>query len=223
MKVKMKNLMKDIWFNNECLRNNITPTYAKVKIKNKSKIALKVKQQSEILWIKYSLQDQHGKVDRLNKDSYKLHLELANTCNTEQFDGLYNIIIDNTEEMTSKKTKTIIKKMNQLRNKYNILNQNNHSTECNEEIRFADKLKNLSNVSFTVEEETLLRKGLKFTVEDKKDKYLENILVDSEVILESTVMDQEEKNNMRSMISVKVEDIKNKKNFKCKNNTTTIK
>uniref|UniRef100_A0A8D9BBF2 Nicotine oxidoreductase n=1 Tax=Cacopsylla melanoneura TaxID=428564 RepID=A0A8D9BBF2_9HEMI len=219
MKVKMKNLMKDIWFNNECLRNNITPTYAKVKIKNKSKIALKVKQQSEILWIKYSLQDQHGKVDRLNKDSYKLHLELANTCNTEQFDGLYNIIIDNTEEMTSKKTKTIIKKMNQLRNKYNILNQNNHSTECNEEIRFADKLKNLSNVSFTVEEETLLRKGLKFTVEDKKDKYLENILVDSEVILESTVMDQEEKNNMRSMISVKVEDIKNKKIFKCKNNS----
>ena len=42
LKVKLKRVLSKIWFNKQCLDNNVIPKYAQVKIKNKNTVAKKM-------------------------------------------------------------------------------------------------------------------------------------------------------------------------------------
>ena len=54
-KVKLKITLSKIWFNKQCLLNNIIPKYAKIEIKGSSDIQKKVKKLSEQLWVKQEI------------------------------------------------------------------------------------------------------------------------------------------------------------------------
>ena len=50
LKVKLKRVLSKIWFNKQCLANNVIPKYAQVKIKNKNAVAKKVP--NVYIWLK---------------------------------------------------------------------------------------------------------------------------------------------------------------------------
>ena len=52
MKTKLHKTIANIYFNKERLKHNLTPTYAKIKIKDANKAATKTKEQSQTLRIK---------------------------------------------------------------------------------------------------------------------------------------------------------------------------
>ena len=76
LKVKLKRVLSKIWFNKQCLDNNVIPKYAQVKIKNKNSVAKKVKEQSEKLWIKLEIRSLYGLINRYNRELYDRHIEL---------------------------------------------------------------------------------------------------------------------------------------------------
>jgi hypothetical protein len=48
-KLKLLTCNANIYFNKQCLKNNVTPTYAKLKIANLSQAAIKTKQKAQII------------------------------------------------------------------------------------------------------------------------------------------------------------------------------
>ena len=55
VKTKLHKIKANIYFNKECLKHKLTPTCAKIKIKDTNKAATKAKEQSETLRIKNEL------------------------------------------------------------------------------------------------------------------------------------------------------------------------
>ena len=55
MKTKLHKTIANIYFNKECLKHKLTPTYAKIKIKDTNKAATKTNQQLQTLRIKNKL------------------------------------------------------------------------------------------------------------------------------------------------------------------------
>ena len=55
VKTKLHKTIANIYFNKECLKHKLTPTYAKIKIKDTNKAATETKEQSQTLRIKHEL------------------------------------------------------------------------------------------------------------------------------------------------------------------------
>ena len=52
MKIKLHKTIANIYFNKECLKQKLTPTYAKIEIKDTNKAATKTKEHSQTLRLK---------------------------------------------------------------------------------------------------------------------------------------------------------------------------
>ena len=108
LKVKLKRVLSKIWFNKQCLDNNVIPKYAQVKFKNKNSVAKKVKEQSEKLWIKLEIRSVYGLINRYNRELYDRHIELLRIySNVELEEILYNFGLWYVEKKLEKKNKKL--------------------------------------------------------------------------------------------------------------------
>ena len=55
VKTKLHKTIANIYFNKECLKHKLTPTYAKIKIKDTNKAATKTKEQSSHRCMKHDI------------------------------------------------------------------------------------------------------------------------------------------------------------------------
>ena len=77
LKRKLYNCNASIYFNRQCLKKKLTPTYAKIKVPNTSPAHTQHK--VTIMRIKDEIKYLHTKKQKLNVLIYQLHLDLANT------------------------------------------------------------------------------------------------------------------------------------------------
>jgi len=78
-KRKLYNCNASIYFNRQCLKRKLTPTYAKIKIPNTSPAHKHTQHKVTIMRIKDEIKYLHSKKQKLNMVIYKLHLNLATT------------------------------------------------------------------------------------------------------------------------------------------------
>ena len=68
-----------IYFNKQCLAKKLTPTYAKVKVPNTSPAHTYTQRKAMVMRIKDEVRYLHCKKQRLNRQIYQAHLQLADS------------------------------------------------------------------------------------------------------------------------------------------------
>ena len=81
LKRKLYNCNASIYFNRQCIRQNLTPAYAKIKIPNTSPASRHTQQRVTNIRLKDEIKFLHCKKQKLNSLIYHLNLTPANTCN----------------------------------------------------------------------------------------------------------------------------------------------
>ena len=119
----------------------------------------KVKKFSEKLWIKLEIRHLYGKLNTFNKELFKMHLELYKIFS---FIELEEILYGFGENYVNKKLKNLnyklLGKLEKLSKKGNIRVGNKKSSEEG----FAQRVVNLTEVTFTEDKQKLLDKCLKY-------------------------------------------------------------
>ena len=200
VKCKIRIILNKIWFNKECLRNNIVPKYARVKINNKNNVAQKVKITSEILWVKTEIKALYGQLNKLNRDVYNKYWELREQYSFIEIEEiLYTFGVEYINRKVEKRKNVIKKKLERLINDNNQCHGNK-----NIKMRYAERVVNISGVEFNKEETEILGKGLKFAIRKRINK--EEILIQCESII-GRMKEEEHKKRIRYEISNIVENM----------------
>ena len=100
LKRRLYNCNASIYFNRQCLKNKLTPTYAKITIPNTSPAHKFTQQKISTIRIKDEIKFLHTKKQRLNTQIYHLHMTLANNWN------LWQHIHHTTEDKLQKEIRT---------------------------------------------------------------------------------------------------------------------
>jgi len=159
-----------IYFNKQCLRKKVIPSYAKMKIPNTSPAAKFTQHKTQFLRIKDELKYLHMKKQQLNTKLYQLHLLLANTWgNTWQY--IKRTINGKLEKGTKTIYQTLDHKLHKL-----TLEQINfpkaHHT-------FYPRIVNNTDITFSSKETELLEKGPKYNLHNKKKNWLMNLALEA--------------------------------------------
>ena len=107
------NCNASIYFNKQCLRKRLTPSYAKIKIPNNSPAPKYTLQKITNLRIKDEIKYLHSKKQRLNQQLYQLHLHLAHTWN-HIWPYIQRTIEEKLQRATRNKYKSFNKKLEYL-------------------------------------------------------------------------------------------------------------
>ena len=212
LKVKVKKILGQIWFNKQCLWYKVTPKYANIKINNESRIAKRVKYSAERTWIKIGIKTLYGKLNKHNKEMYELHKKLYTIY---QYIEIEEILNEFGENYIKKKLGNHREKIN---NKLNKLIENKaKEVKITEEMKFAEKVINQSTTTFTEEEYKILGKSLKYIPHTNINK--ENTLIECEEIIEK-MKNEDDKKQIRSEIKEIIEKIEKTNKNKNKEDKT---
>ena len=115
---KMKLLLcsANIYFNKQCLIQNLTPTYAKIKVANTSPVAKFTQRKTQILRIKDEIHFLYKKKLQLNKQLYQAHLIAANSWGPA-WDIIAEVTHNNINKHMDQKYYSIHKKLQNLQHK----------------------------------------------------------------------------------------------------------
>ena len=176
LKLKVLNCNANIYFNKQCLNNNFIPTYAKINIKNNSKAATITKEKAQKIRLKEEIKFLYKKKEHLNGTLYKSNLEAAHEWGNiwpliqEHLNYRINIIMD-------KKYKT-------LNNKIKNLDKQQASQQTHQHnVKFHPRIVNLTNIPFTIEENKLLNKGLKYNLHHKKNNWIQQLALEADTAI----------------------------------------
>lgn len=210
IKLKIALLNKDLWFNNQCLTNEVIPNYVNIKPNYTSKAARIASDLGRKTWVKNEIKNIHAKKQTLYEKLYKLHLEIANEemeskheHNKEKYEHILR------QKMYDKQITLNIKldKLINRKNKQFETNNNNNNRTGNKHI-FYERTKNLTNVILNANENRLLNKGLKHNIDDSYDnkENVKQTIVDCERALK--LIDPAERNHARHLIVEKINKAK---------------
>jgi hypothetical protein len=142
----------NIYFNRQCLRKEIVPRYANIKVPYTSPASYITQRKIQTLHIKGEIKFLYKKKERLNKTLYKIHLQSA-----LKWSSCYIIL------------KSINETINwELERKYEILDDKlnrlvqSQKPIINNDTNFYPRDVNKTNITFTNKEQRLLNKGLKY-------------------------------------------------------------
>jgi hypothetical protein len=186
----------NIYFNKSCLKQKIVPKYARINIKtsNYSKAAKQTETQTRTLRMKNEINFLYKKKFQLNKQLYILHINNANT-----WGNTWHIIAENIDNTLDSIMKV---KYNNINSKLNRLKEENKVyTQQNEHV-FQQRVDNLSNVSFTNEETTLLNKGLKYNLHHKHKHWIQTLAIEADTAI--NLLDPHEQAYMKQGSNTKI-------------------
>lgn len=168
VRIKVHSKIADIYFNKECIKNKVTPHYARIKMNCNSLAAKKTKDQAEIIFVENMIKQLYSEKEKLNMQSYSIHLEFNRKYGHIAWNYLYETVNNEVEEIMNKK-------YDRVNNKLHHLIQIQHANEDIDTIgtqhNFQNRVINLTNIQINKEENTVLQYGLKhnFSVR-KKDE-----------------------------------------------------
>ncbi|KAL1124763.1 hypothetical protein AAG570_001384 [Ranatra chinensis] len=176
---KLYKTIANIWFNKQCLSLNITPKYAKIKIKNKSLSANRAIKLAEKSWVKFEIRSLHAKKEYINHTLYKTHLELTTFLDPQS-------LVDFTENVKSRARIEIERKFNSMKNKIDRLNKTNTDiTPTPPTHAFHPRLVNLTKIGFSKTESQMLEKGLNHNLKCPiNTRTVESLIIDAETAIQ---------------------------------------
>jgi hypothetical protein len=101
LKRRLYNRNASIYFNRQCLKRKLTPTYAKIKVPNTSPAHKHTQHKVTYIRIKDDIKYLHAKNQKLNALIYQLHLDLTNT-----WKNLWPLIHHTTEDTLQRKPRS---------------------------------------------------------------------------------------------------------------------
>jgi len=193
---KMKLLLccANIYFNKQCLIQNLTPSYARIKVANTSPAAKLTQLKVQTIRIKDELRFLYKKKALLNKQLYYAHLLAANTWG-KTWNTIADITHSNISKNIEKKYQSINQKLHALQKKKEIITKTNQE---NTQI-FHPRVVNLTNITFNKTENALLQKGLKYNLHVKPKNWLKTIALEAETAI--NYLATEDKHPIRYLVA----------------------
>lgn len=192
-----------IFFNNRCLRENLTPVYIKIKINqsNLSARSNRILRNLRNSFLKEEIRKNYQNLhfgDVKLKCIYDILVIKMPFVNLNHYMQSIHSICNNI-----KKTKynTLNKKLQALRRQKNVNNENINNNNFNNIYNFYPSLLNFTDITFNLEETELLKKGLKYKPLNNnkklKIKDLERVTVETESIIQT--LGDNDKDNARDL------------------------
>ena len=150
-KRKLLRINAHIWFNRTCKSKNITPNYAKQKLKDSTHAAKLTQKQLTKVRINNELKFLYIKKHQINNKLYKIHLK-----NAQFWQSNWQLLENNINETLNEETKEHYAKLKRKINKQIV-----NDTQLHNKQTFYPRTHNLTNIQFTKNEEDLLNKGIK--------------------------------------------------------------
>jgi hypothetical protein len=142
------------------------------------------------------------KKTKLNEQLYKLHLECSN-----KWHNTWQIIQENMDQYLTIKMEKHYNNLNKKLDK--LVSYQHHNNRMNTNAQghcFYARTVNLTNITFTQEETTLLNKGLQHSIEKPIDRYWTDLIIETEQAIRT--LDTNMQNSMRILSTTKLKQIK---------------
>lgn len=157
---KIANEGAKINFNKRCNWLGITPKYARIKIRNKSPLAQIVKCRSEQLWLKLQIRESYKTKDLLFREARQLQSRLENNLTHGEFKQVSCYINRRVERYLQPIRNRHEKKIVNLCAEFNT----DDEYKVTEVHKFHERVVNLTNITFSKDEQDLIDKGLSYNV-----------------------------------------------------------
>jgi hypothetical protein len=196
LKSRLYNCNASIYFNRQCLKKQLTPKYANIKIPNTSPAHKYTQQKAATMRIKDEIKYLYSKKQDLNQQIYHLHLSLAHTwSNTWHY--IYETIEGELNREAKAKYKALDKKLDHLRKTQSYTP---HSTQS-----FYPRLINNTDILFSKNELNLLHKGLKYNLHTKPKDWVQNLALEAETAI--THLPTNEREVYRKLVANEIQKI----------------
>lgn len=199
LKTKLLLVSEDIRFNKKCLNLDITPKYARIKIRNTSASAVRTQRLAERGWVNFEIRRLHARKNVINYQLYKAHLEFLNTVHPGLVQPTLQKINNMLWPVIIKKKLKLSRKIDHLIKTRKDLSATNDAKYQSCPHTFYTRLYNCTNITFTDAETNTLNKGLKFNLPNLKHNSLSRGILQSESIIKS-IPEQDLRNDARSNI-----------------------
>ena len=195
----------DIYFNKQCLQQNFTPNYIKIKISHTSPAAKFTKEKIIKLRIKDEIKFLYIKKEKLNYQLYQTHLKLVKEWGKCRY-PIQESTIDSLNFQLVSKYKTLDKKLTDLAQKQRHDDVGEHSTA------FHPRIVNQTNITFTHEQLSLLNKGLKYNLGFKQKGWIKKLALETETTINKLPVTEQD--YMRYKVTENINKLYNKYNTK---------
>lgn len=204
LKTKIALINKDIWFNHQCLNNQVIPNYVGIKAQNSSRAAKKATEIARVTWVKTEIRSLHAKKQVLYEQVDRIQQLIIN--NQYDIKPAYNDskdkFLNNLKYVMHRKQIILDYKLERLINiKYREFNRDSRH-------QFYKKVENLTDVQISSNENRLLEKGLKYNLEGsyRNKNCLKQTVVECERAL--GLVDPRERNHARHLMLEKLNKVK---------------
>lgn len=168
------NCNTNICCDQQCLKKQLIPTYAEIKIPNTSLACKYTQHKVPNIRIRDEIKYIHTENQQLNLQIYHLHLSVANTWrNTWLY--IHHTIEEKLQREAQMEYKTRDKKLNKSAQTQTRTPQQEHT--------FYPRVVNNTDVSFSNCKMALLQKGLKYNLHSKQKNWLRNLALEAEIAI----------------------------------------
>ena len=150
LKRKLYNCNASVYFNKQCLKRSLTPSYANIKVPNTSPAYRYTQQKIPNTRIKDEVRYLYSKKQQLNQQIYRLHLYLSYVWD-HTWPHIQETLEEKLQRETQTKYKSLDKKLENLSQAQTQTPQKKHT--------FYPRVVNNTDISFSNMEMSLLQKG----------------------------------------------------------------
>jgi hypothetical protein len=181
LKQKVRLISDDIKFLKLCKENKVFPNFIKINISIKSNITKQVLHNAKVNWLNLEIKSMYAKQSNFEIQAMELHLMITKNLNPLEFPIFqihYDKILESIDFKHFHKSQKLAKKLEHLKQKSNL---NIFLPQRTLQNQNQNLIQNLSSYTFTVDEMTLLNKGLSYNLKPKQE--LKTLFVDVETNL----------------------------------------
>jgi hypothetical protein len=164
----------NIYFNKQCIRKQLTPAYARIKVPNTSPAHKNTQRKIPTVRVKDEIKFLYSKKQRINLQVYQLHLLLANTWGNA-WAHVHSKIDDRIKKEACDRYKTIDRKLEAL--------EKAQTTRPKEKRQFYPQVVNITDITFSDQEMNMLQKGLKYNTHGKKKDWIQTLALEAETAI----------------------------------------
>jgi hypothetical protein len=164
----------NIYFNKQCIRKQLTPAYARIKVPNTSPAHKNTQKKIPAIRIKDEIKFLYSKKQQINLQVYKLHLLLANTWGNA-WAQVHGKIDDKIQKEARDRYRTIDRKLEAL--------GKTQTAKLQEKRQFYPRVVNNTDINFSDQEMNMLQKGLKYNTHGKKKDWIQTLALEAETAI----------------------------------------
>lgn len=190
LNLKKERIIEDIKFNKLCLAQNLTPNYVQIHTKCKSQAAIRTINTAKKIWLNEEVKFLYSKLHNIESQMTTKFEEMKTIYHSETIEEVLEYIRNWIEPIINKKKTIQRKKLTKLRG-----DQTNYLLKIESTIKdeFTSKLKNLTDINFTENEENFLGNSIKYNLNlDHQKHNIKEDLLNLEISIRQQEDDRQE-------------------------------